>query len=75
MTDKALIQRMDKLESQLAFQDDVIDSLNHLVTQQSRELQQLQQQLKLVASKVKNLRDDDSLPNADASQEPPPPHY
>ncbi|EKE84526.1 SlyX family protein [Idiomarina xiamenensis] len=75
MTDKALIQRMDKLESQLAFQDDVIDSLNHLVTQQSRELQQLQQQLKLVASKVKNLRDDDALPNADASQEPPPPHY
>lgn len=72
MDNAALQARMDELETRLAFQDDLINTLSDQVAQQElaiRELweakQHLNRQLKAVApSNIRNEED-----------ETPPPHY
>ena len=44
-----LSRRIADLESQLAFQEDTIETLNQLVTQQAGELQHLQRKMQLMA--------------------------
>lgn len=66
-----LAQRVEQLETQLAFQDDTIDQLNQLVTRQNHELQRLQQQFRLLAEKYRELAPDDDP----QQQEERPPHY
>ncbi|MBL4741818.1 MAG: SlyX protein [Idiomarina sp.] len=76
MTDSmALLTRIEHLESQLTFQEDTIESLNQLVTQQSRELTEIHERLRWLGRKVSQLQNSDSGPESDPSQEPPPPHY
>lgn len=71
---KELTQRMTDLESQVAFQEDMIDSLNQLVSRQSEELHLLQRHLRLVADKVAPLVDQqDGTPYNAADEKPP--HY
>ena len=80
MADKQVNQSLDKieqdieaLESRNAFQDDVIDQLNHELSVHQAQISELQTQLKLVAERVKD--------NTNAAEpggqdvEPPPPHY
>lgn len=75
MTDtetQTLINRIDDLECKLAFQEQTIEDLNDALTQQQLLITKMQDQMKFVVGKVKNM-DNSNL--ADASEETPPPHY
>jgi SlyX protein len=75
MTDKQVEQlenRINDLECQLAFQEQTIDSLNDALSQQQLLITKMQDQMKYVVGKVKNI-DNSNL--ADPSEEAPPPHY
>ncbi|MDN3679389.1 SlyX family protein [Vibrio tapetis] len=76
MTDQnsteALFTRIDDLECKLAFQEQTIDELNDALSQQQLLITKMQDQMKFVVGKVKNM---DGSNLADASEETPPPHY
>jgi len=67
-----LEKRIDELENQVAFQDELIDSLNITVAKQDRELLELRHQLNLLAERMKDIGDagPDAVP-----QDETPPHY
>lgn len=67
-----LVERVVELEMRLAFQDDTMQRLNTVVTEQSLRIEQLERRLELMLSDLKSLR---GLLYADPTQEPPPPHY
>lgn len=67
-------QRLDELESRLAFQEDVIDNLNRVVTRQDREILELKQQLAGLAARV-NEFSDSATAAGPASGFEIPPHY
>lgn len=66
--------RLDELESRLAFQDDLVESLNRMVAAQDRELERLRRRLADLESKLADLAEGASLPGAEPGQEIPP-HY
>ncbi|WP_333005755.1 SlyX family protein [Vibrio coralliilyticus] len=75
MTEKRveeLENRLNDMECQLAFQEQTIESLNDALSQQQLLLTKMQDQMKYVVGKVKNM---DSSNLADPAQETPPPHY
>ncbi|NOH81880.1 SlyX family protein [Vibrio sp. RE86] len=75
MTEKRIEQlesRVNDLECQLAFQEQTIEELNDALSQQQLLITKMQDQMKYVVGKVKNM---DSSNLADQSQETPPPHY
>lgn len=75
MTNKRVEQlesRVNDLECQLAFQEQTIEELNDALSQQQLLITKMQDQMKYVVGKVKNM---DSSNLADAAQETPPPHY
>lgn len=59
------------LESRIAFQEDLIQSLNTNVYQQSRRIDQLELQLQQMLELLKSLQDN----GLDLSGHQPPPHY
>ena len=67
-----LEERIEQLEMKAAFQEDNIDTLNHEIFEQQRRVQQLIEQVALLAIKLK-----ESEPNQLASEkeEMRPPHY
>lgn len=67
-----LQHRLDTLESQTAFQEDIIDQLNVELAEHQAQIADLKYQLQLLAGRIKDL-----VPNNIAKQEdePPPPHY
>ncbi|MDN3700852.1 MULTISPECIES: SlyX family protein [Vibrio] len=75
MTEKRVEQlesRVNDLECQLAFQEQTIEELNEALSQQQMLISRMQDQMKFVVGKVKNM---DGSNLADASEETPPPHY
>lgn len=75
MTEKhiqELENRINDLECQLAFQEQTVESLNEALSQQQLLISKMQDQMKYVVGKVKNI---DSSNLADPAQETPPPHY
>ncbi len=64
--------RLDNLEARTAFQDDIIDQLNHEITVHQENIQDLQEQLRLIGQRVKDMN---SSPIARPEDETPPPHY
>ena len=67
-----LEKRVNDLECQLAFQEQTIEELNDALSQQQLLITKMQDQMKYVVGKVKNI---DGSNLADASEETPPPHY
>ncbi|WP_185266909.1 SlyX family protein [Halopseudomonas xiamenensis] len=67
-----LVNRMDELETRLAFQDDTIQALNDVVSRQELELERLQRALELLARRQADLAA--SMPG-EAEDDQPPPHY
>ncbi|MCG9598895.1 SlyX family protein [Vibrio sp. Isolate25] len=75
MTEKRVAElenRINDMECQLAFQEQTIDSLNDALSQQQLLITKMQDQMKYVVGKVKNM---DTSNMADPSEETPPPHY
>ena len=73
--EERLQSRIDNLESQLAFQEDVIDALNQRVTDHNRELAEVARRMKYLGERLRQVQDSQSSPDADPRVEPPPPHY
>lgn len=69
---ESLTGRVEELESQLAFQDELIESLNGTVARQDREIIELKRQFNLLSERLKEIGD--AAPGA-APQDETPPHY
>jgi len=63
--------RVDELESQLAFQDELLTALNAIVAKQDADIVQLKQQLGLLASRLQVLAE--TVPGEPGDETPP--HY
>lgn len=72
-TEQELQLHIVDLESKLAFQEDTVNSLSNELLEHQRRIDRLQQQVMLLAEKLRNLPDDQGILRPD--EEPPPPHY
>ncbi len=69
-----LLNRIADLESRFAFQEDTIETLNQLLTQQAEELANMQRKMQLLIEKFQQMseqRHDNPINPADEI----PPHY
>jgi len=60
------------LESKLAFQDETINELNEVITDQQNQLDQLREEIRLLGLRIANVAE---ASNVSDEKEPPPPHY
>lgn len=67
---KALAERIDTLETRLAYQDDTIETLNQTITAQWKQIDVLTRQLAQL-----NERLQEAEANAPGPANEPPPHY
>ena len=63
-------ERLDALETRIAHQDQTIEELNAVVTQQSTTIEQLRRRLETMEEQLRS-----GSYIADPSTEKPPPHY
>jgi len=66
-----LIERIEFLESKLAFQDDTIEQLNQSIIDLNKELSAVRNDLILLAEKINNANE----ATTDPTQVEVPPHY
>lgn len=72
MSQKDLETRLDELETRLAFQDDVINTLSEQVAKQEMDIRELWEAKRLLHKQLKDV----SPSNIKSEQEEtPPPHY
>jgi SlyX protein len=71
MSDSELKARIAELETQLAFQDDLLQSLNQVTIRQEEQILSIIRELKSLREQVSVMS---SAPNK-ANAEEPPPHY
>ena len=69
---KHLEDRIEELESRLAFQDDTIEQLNQALAMQQQDMDKLRHQMGLIATRMKEMVDSQV---ARQSEDTPPPHY
>ena len=67
-----LEQAIESLETRNAFQDDLIEQLNHELSVHQSEIAELKLQLNLIA---KRLKENSAGQQGKEEIEPPPPHY
>lgn len=72
--DSIIESRLDELESRLAFQDDLIESLNEIIARQDRELGRLELRVKALGEKLNDFAESAEMPGASPGHEVPP-HY
>jgi SlyX protein len=64
--------RLETLESRLAYAEYTVEQLNEEVTTQGRELDRLKHQIQLLVDKLQSVRPSQI---ASMAEETPPPHY
>lgn len=64
--------RIVDLETKLAFQDETINELNNVITDQQNQLDELREEIRLLNLRVVSITE--STPDSN-EKEPPPPHY
>ncbi|WP_410211942.1 SlyX family protein [Aquirhabdus sp.] len=69
-----LRDRIDELEIRVAFLDDLMDSLNSTVAAQAQQLMDLQDQFKVLYSRMESANKGEGIAIFDAAAEVPP-HY
>jgi len=67
-----ITRRIEELESQIAFQDELNDKLNTIVARQDREILDLKRQLLLMNDRLKEYGE--AIPGS-GPQDETPPHY
>lgn len=67
--------RVTDLESRLAFQDDLLDSLNRIVAEQQQQIGLLQQQVQMLYGQLRSITPADMEGTAVSPGEERPPHY
>lgn len=72
--DSGIESRLDELESRLAFQDDLIESLNETITRQDREMARLELRVQTLGEKLNDLAESSVVPG-DLPGNEVPPHY
>ena len=68
--DKALVERIDALETRLTFQDETIETLNKTITAQWLKIDALTRQLAALSERLQ-----EAEANAPSATNEPPPHY
>ena len=71
-TIESLAKRIEELENQLAFQDELHESLNATVARQDREILEIKRHYNLLSERLKEIGD--VAPGAQPQDETPP-HY
>lgn len=66
------LERIDKLETTVAYQDQAIEDLSRTVTAQWAEIAELKRLLGNLGERVREIADNPALAEP---PEPPPPHY
>ncbi|MDV6316795.1 SlyX family protein [Idiomarina sp. HP20-50] len=74
MTAKKIEEQLANLEMQLTFQEDTINSLNNLVTEQTQQMTEMKKQIRWLGKRMKQMQENQSA-DSDPGAEPPPPHY
>ncbi len=64
--------RLDELESRLAFQDDLIENLNEVISRQDRDLGRMALQIRDLATKLSDLAEAGAGPGNPTDYEVPP---
>jgi SlyX protein len=65
-------ERIVELEIRLAHQDDLLQTLNRLVTEQQRTIERMQADMENLRLHLAEVM---AAPGGDPGPEPPPPHY
>lgn len=65
--------RLVELETQLSYQEDLIQHLNEVVSQQQTQLERLESSMNVLANRLKGVEPDGG--SAYGAPEQPPPHY
>ena len=60
------------LQSKLAFQDETINELNEVITDQQNQLDQLREEIRLLGLRIASVAQSST---GTEEKEPPPPHY
>ncbi len=69
---EALAKRIEELETQMAFQDELHESLNATVAKQDAEILDLKRQFNMLSERLKDIGD---ASGGSQSQDETPPHY
>lgn len=72
MSQNSLQARLDELETRLAFQDDLINTLSEQLAKQEMDIRELWDAKRLLHSQIKDVSQS-NIKRAD--EETPPPHY
>jgi len=72
MSNRALEARLDELETRLAFQDDIINTLSEQVAKQEMDIRELWEAKRLLNKQLKEVSPSNIKSEA---EETPPPHY
>ena len=65
-------KRMDELETKLAFQEELLEQLNHALSEQQLQLQDMRTAMQVLAQRIKETR---SSPERNNPADERPPHY
>ena len=71
---KDITDELIELQTRLAYQEDTIQQLNNVITQQDATISQLQQQMRLLAKRVDEISFTQEGSSDDATNDRPP-HY